>query len=390
LTADIGDNRILLEFNRRLHVNASLGFHRPDFTPKERDYSAAELKQSFDLAINATLEFVRVANLWKHAEGAPAIRADLLEKMLFHKGQDFFLVDTVDKAGRWDIDVFGYDPPVQPGAREALNACDNLSNWTASLAPTPVENADTTTLQQLTSRYAQRTSAGGVPADTYSPIFSVFGRDALYYPGAGTGERYCQVYFDNWTNSVTNTRHLTVAACGGDSVLATSFFEYCAPQDRVPEMAYFGALAVFPSDTKLHDLPEISRRITVETTEIETALMPFPGLSCGIAEDHEIAVVAPQGHVLFHETNDPEAPPVAKAENFVLLERGTSTGRLAGDPAQQDACFEACTTYRPELPEAERLPLVEQINACFNADVVWWSARMRDGTDGWASAKYLR
>lgn len=389
LTVDIGENRVLLEFSRRLHVNGSLGFHRPDFSLADGTYTAQDVKQSFDLAILASLEFLKIANRWKISEGAPAMKADLIEALLSHEGQDFFYIDTVDKAGRWDIEVFGYDAPDRLSAREAMNACDNLSNWTTGLAAIPVQNADTETLKRFTTRYAAWSQDGGDPSLVYTPVYSLSGRDAFFHADGAAGERYCQVSFDPWTHR-NGTQNLTVSACGGDSILGTSFFEYCGPEDVSPEMAFYDALPAFPSDTRLSDLPAVAHAISAQADEIETSLMPAAGLSCGIPEDHQIAVVAPEGHVLLREFDSPSATPLARAENFTILQRGSNTGVLVGTPAQRDTCFEACTAPTKDLPDSERQEIFDQTNACFNEGIVWWSIRLRDGSDGWASARYLR
>lgn len=391
LTTDIGENRVLLEFSRRLHVNGTLGFHRPSFEAPDRSYSRADIQKSFDLAILSSLEFMRMANRWKPAEGAPAMKADLVEALLEHKGQDFFYIDTVDKAGRWDITIFGYDAPRRTSAREALNACDNLSNWHVGGTPPPVRNADTDTLRRLTTRYAQGSLRAGEPVEIFTPIYSLSGRDAFFHADGRMGERYCQIDMDTY-DGPDGDRVMTVGACGGDSVLGTSFFEYCGPQDVTPVMEVYDMITIFPSETPLRDLPEMARRIEVEADEIETALMPPAGLSCGAAEDHMIGVVAPEGHVVLHERPDPTSDQVGKAYNYSRLWRGKISGKLFGTEEERATCLDACTGWADaaELPADDRQKLIDTITACFDNDIIWWNADLGNGKEGWASARYLR
>ena len=222
-----------LEFDRRMHVNATMGFHRRDLSlPEDGPLCSADAERRFDIAFLSILEFVRVGNNWKQIEEMPAIAPDLLRNMLQHEGEDFFCIDTVDKAGRWDISGFRYDPPETISAREAVNSYDNLSNWVFGLANIPVENADIESLKALTDRHDP-----GRHQLQASPTarMTVLGRAIRYITWmktvAGGGNRFCQMFVAQ--------DPLAIHACGGGQLLGRSFFACCSPDQHAPVMDFF-------------------------------------------------------------------------------------------------------------------------------------------------------
>ena len=72
--------------------------------------------------------------------------------------------------------------------------------------------------------------------------------------------------------------------------------------------------------------------------------------------------------------------------------RGESSGRLFGSEETQQACYDACSAYAND-PDAHRsgtTEVAQTIQSCFDNDAIWWSVTLRDGSTGYASAKYLR
>lgn len=105
---------------RRMATDATLGFHRPALSlPEGRAYSSDAVQSSFDLATDAALELtVLSAGGW--------MDADLLQEMFAHRGDDFFLIDTVGKALRWQIGLIDPPRPDTLDKRAAWNMCNNL------------------------------------------------------------------------------------------------------------------------------------------------------------------------------------------------------------------------------------------------------------------------
>lgn len=57
------------------------------------------------------------------------MKPDLIQKMLQHIGDDMFMIDTVDKVGRWDIELIGLGEPSILSEEQAFYACENSLQW---------------------------------------------------------------------------------------------------------------------------------------------------------------------------------------------------------------------------------------------------------------------
>lgn len=116
--------------NRKMHYKATIGFHRPYLLINYSiSANARDIELAFDLAYNSVMELLIVANQPSPVLQRPMIPSDLLQKMLEHVGDDFFMIDTVDKAGRWKIDVYGYNEKKLLNQEQAYFACQNSMNW---------------------------------------------------------------------------------------------------------------------------------------------------------------------------------------------------------------------------------------------------------------------
>lgn len=119
-------------YNRRLHIRGKLGFHRPLMPlpgSGSESYSASEVQAAFDAAIDSVVVFLSMGNQVGSFSNTRRVRMSLLEEMMRHKGNNFFYIDTVDKAGRWEIEVFGYQLPKPYTEANIYNACSNFIAW---------------------------------------------------------------------------------------------------------------------------------------------------------------------------------------------------------------------------------------------------------------------
>jgi ATP-dependent protease ClpP protease subunit len=106
--------------NRRLHHRARLGFHAPYLKGVQGQFSGSAIEDSYRMAVASLRELM----------AKKVISASLLTEMLGKGPNEAFVIDTVDKAGRWDIQVVGY--PKFPITRKMFcTACENHSFWTA-------------------------------------------------------------------------------------------------------------------------------------------------------------------------------------------------------------------------------------------------------------------
>ena len=223
--------------NRRMHYTARLGFHRPELVlpPDQRDMPAAAVINAFELALDAALGFVELANKRAEFTDAPMMRADLLERVFSHRGTDFFFIDRVDHLGRWGITLTGVPPPRGISAIAARNACDNLTRWQSGLV------------------------ADLVPEDMFqsSDLPRQLARDAfLVEHGSDDGMvgHSCVIAF------ARDGDFASLRACGYNDLRgATLGAGPCSADDWTTRAGYgFPWLALFDAQTRLTDLPALA------------------------------------------------------------------------------------------------------------------------------------
>ena len=114
------------EPERTLHVMGKLGFHAPYLT---RDTDKAEyVIQAYTEGVQAIAKLAQLK----------IINSDLLVEMLLRGRDEIFMIDTVDKAGRWGFDLAGtqaqFAVPQMRGQTvltelSAYIGCNNLYGW---------------------------------------------------------------------------------------------------------------------------------------------------------------------------------------------------------------------------------------------------------------------
>jgi len=116
--------------SRKLHVKGTLGFHRPYLQIDEQKLVDVKLLAlAYDAAFAAALDLISIANTSAPWSADPMMKSDLVEVMLSHIGNEFFYIDNVDKAGRWDIQLYGYTVPKTSTLERAFYSCENTLQW---------------------------------------------------------------------------------------------------------------------------------------------------------------------------------------------------------------------------------------------------------------------
>lgn len=129
--------------NRKLHVTGALGFHRPYLAlDSDELVSARALPIAHDWAMEAMMELMILANGQVPWSASTMMRPDLIQLMLTHVGDDFYYIDTVEKAGRFEIELFGYDKPTELTEERAYYACENSFHWQVGLIGKDTDYAD--------------------------------------------------------------------------------------------------------------------------------------------------------------------------------------------------------------------------------------------------------
>ncbi|MDW9542649.1 hypothetical protein GOA55_10460 [Sinorhizobium meliloti] len=126
--------------NRKLHINGKLGFHRPYLSlTTESLVSTKALAVAHDVALENMNKIMMLANNLVPWSNSTMMRPDLIQEMLKHIGNDFFYIDTVEKAGRFEIELLGLPSHSAPPEERAYYACENSFHWQVGLMKEPVD-----------------------------------------------------------------------------------------------------------------------------------------------------------------------------------------------------------------------------------------------------------
>lgn len=225
--------------SRKMHKNAKLGFHRPflDIQSDEKipvkalafayDQAQENLLKIFSLANNPTGPFTT----------RPMMKSDLVKAMIAHEGNDFFMIDDVNKAGRFDIEVFGYEEPKGIDQRSAFMACDNAYFWETRVIDK--NNADYIAKEYSDQEAVSRQSR--VLPSEFGINFNVTSTDAGY------ADASCNVRL------IRNT----LMICGYNETYDIRLgTEKCDPALEDGVYNEVSKLALWPAYTKLASLPD--------------------------------------------------------------------------------------------------------------------------------------
>ena len=112
---------------RVLHPRGKLGFHRPSLEVSRGNYNEAAVGKAYGIALETISNLVEEIVFGQDARAA-GMRISLLSTMLNTRAEDMLFVDTVDKAGRWDIlvwPIIGF----QKTNRTLEIACAKYAAW---------------------------------------------------------------------------------------------------------------------------------------------------------------------------------------------------------------------------------------------------------------------
>ncbi|MBT56428.1 MAG: hypothetical protein CMF72_23910 [Mameliella sp.] len=342
--------------NRRLHVGGRLGFHQPDLTlDRSRDYSVDDVAAAFDLAIEATLNFLALAARPRPDTPRPFVDGDLLEAMLQHKGQDFFEIDTVNKAGRWDIALFGFTPP-EFSAEGMVYACQNMTGWTARL--------EQEQLPYQPDGYSHRIDATqGQDGFADGQRFKVDFSGMMTY-ACEVGLR--PVYQGGAQAVLCGYRENLSAQVGPDTCLQST-----GAPGRWPVVP---PAALLPAKTSLKDL-----KATRGTGETARVLSDTPCMSStGRAQ-----VINVQSFTSLRQVMSHDAPRLAELPLGSTYEISSAPDSDFRHPRHQ-ACMALCQMAEMGTPYDSAA-----LQSCIDTDWMWFQIKTPSGQNGYASARYL-
>lgn len=339
-TAAQGPNRAVT--HRRLHIDGTLGFRQPALT--ETTGSVAQM-----------IDFYALAAMSRPDAARPFLDADLAAAMPAQDAPEPYLIDTVNKAGRWDIAVTGFKAPALSD-RGFFHACQSLTVWSKGLSTGAVVYEDNADVFQLS---VSSWTAGGALRDRYDLQFA--SRD-LYECAA--------------TVAVSDTGAPLPLICGYNEVENTGIGpDDCNDPDLMYLWAAIPALAMFPADTTLAALAD-GTAIPAETAELTR---PTP---CR-AEDQSAEVINVNNFTTLRSTPNVTSP---KIDELPLGSQYVVSADPAYDTTHPNhaTCVAACSAA-----DAGKTFDRNALAACVDENWMWFKLTGPADKPGYASAKFL-
>ena len=369
MAGTLGGNEEITGIDRQMDVFGTLGFHRPSISLNtDKQFSDKAIVKSFDLALEATLNFVQLANYRQHLSPDVMVKSDLIEAMFSHRGEDFFYIDTVDKAARWDIQITGYDAPRQIGLAEAWNVCENMGHWPATrnnISFQPYTGFDPNENVRIATR------------NEFGLVYAVRGS------GDGLVSHACLVQMAN------DQGYTYLSGCGQNEAVGTTFgSENCNEGDPFG-FAGLTDLAVFPPDLPLRALPTAARALNSRTPPTPESLRAdgITNLRKGCNVYGRPTYVANvQNFVNLRSGQGFDQPVVAELPLDQQLQ-GVEGPLFLGDPAETAKCDQACyLAGSPDMTPGALRALAQ----CYEENMMWYGVETSSGLSGYVSGKYLR
>lgn len=124
--------------DRRLDASSILGFHGPYIKPGEKEYDPVLVARAYREGMKAIGKLIGMSREHLFPESLLSIGME--------KGpEEFFYIDTIDKAGKWDIALVGMRPQRLTNRKSIFRACSNSMAWMGG--PAPFDDIRPTTIQ---------------------------------------------------------------------------------------------------------------------------------------------------------------------------------------------------------------------------------------------------
>ncbi|WP_323764645.1 hypothetical protein [Marinovum sp.] len=326
--------------HRRLHVGGTLGFAAPDLGSET---TADDLLGFYALAAQPRPDTPR-----------PYVDADLIEAV---RGGAQLEVDTVNKAGRWDIALTGFDAPALSD-RGFFHACQSLTAWPSRLAESQVSFGRNGADYELS---VSSWIAGGTVRDRYELQFA---SDDLHECAA--------------TVAAAGDGTPLPLICGIDGETYTSVGpDDCGDPDLMYLWAPIPAAAMFPAGTSLEALAD-GRALPEDASEA-VLTRPTPCRSeSGTAEVINV-----------NNYTSLRAEPTVDSEKLGELPLGETFEIGKSPAADTDHPDHAECAALCRAANADRVFDRAALANCVDTNWMWWKITGPAGETGFASAKFL-
>lgn len=106
-----------------------LGFHAPSLTIEGGNYNADTVKKAYGVALETVSSTIFQLIQSSDHEDGHAMKVSLLGEMLRTPSESMFYIETVDQAGRWDIEIGPLPAKVIASKAAMVRACLNAQSW---------------------------------------------------------------------------------------------------------------------------------------------------------------------------------------------------------------------------------------------------------------------
>jgi hypothetical protein len=145
---------------RTMHPSAQFGLHAPRLVVPTGQYDQESVTRAYDVALLTLSEFSRQL-MQTGPSDAILFNPDLFSEMIATPHDTMFYIDTVDKAGRYAVEVGPVPPPTDPDAQTLITACATFYGWAEDLSAATYADAIPGAKQRGTSV----TLSNGLPCD---------------------------------------------------------------------------------------------------------------------------------------------------------------------------------------------------------------------------------
>tara|TARA_R110002049_G_scaffold10127_1_gene50087 strand:- start:40676 stop:42133 length:1458 start_codon:yes stop_codon:yes gene_type:complete len=355
--------------NRAMHLSARLGFHKPQISlNSDGTFDAAAVEKSFNIAIAATLEFVRLAN--KGSVTTTMIPSDLIEAMFAHEGADYFEIDTIGKTARWNIQVDGLALPRAMDGDAAYQACTNLGVWQSRYDPKPTR---------------QSPNYPGAELVSVTPTGAVW---AVRGHFEGDAPHFCLLKLESY--SADAAPHIYACGMLGMENRIIGGRE-CFSVGDTPDLNYvydFDARAVLDPAQPLAQANDAARQI-----EARAARYLASGQFDSTAPLRSRCAALQGGAFVTNVTEfaNLRAAPAFAAPLVAEVPRDARVSRtddaFYGADTATPHCMSLCQgAYGGPMDAAQ----MADLNQCFETNAIWYRVRSDSGVVGFLSGKFLR
>lgn len=139
---------------RFMFATSRVGFHAPSLEVQNGSYDKETVAKAFDVAVSALGRIAIQLSRPEWAETTVKFPYSLLGAMLDYRGQNFLMIELVEHAGVWDIEVIGLRS-AKPTERSLKNLCDNALRWVKDQPSLEWRSLNRLSAEPLTNRVEQ-------------------------------------------------------------------------------------------------------------------------------------------------------------------------------------------------------------------------------------------